>query len=130
MNLLPLSLCHLPFRRRSPFNVLNTLFLRYIRSPEHPGKYRVVQWLGRHVVPAEGVVAKVNPQLDTKLRGQLDQSIALSRAFPMPFEQMIQGSDSAPGRVALMNTINAIQYQGDSIAQVAKQFQVKITLEV
>jgi putative iron-regulated protein len=76
------------------------------------------------------LVAKVNPQLDTKLRGQLDQSIALSRAFPMPFEQMIQGSDSAPGRVALMNTINAIQDQGDSIAQVAKQFQVKITLEV
>ena len=76
------------------------------------------------------LVAKVNPQLDTKLHGQLDQSVALSRAFPMPFEQMIQGSDSAPGRVALKNTINAIQDQGDSIAQVAKQFQVKITLEV
>jgi putative iron-regulated protein len=75
------------------------------------------------------LVAKVNPQLDAKLRGQLDQSLALARAFPMPFELMIQGADSAPGRVAMMNTINAIQDQGDSIAQVAKQFQVKITLE-
>jgi putative iron-regulated protein len=75
------------------------------------------------------LVAKVNPQLDTKLRGQLDQSLALARAFPMPFEQLIQGADSAPGRVAMKNTINAIQDQGDTIAQVAKQFQVKITLE-
>jgi putative iron-regulated protein len=76
------------------------------------------------------LVAKVNPQLDAKLRSQLDQSLALARAFPMPFEQMIQGSDTAPGRVAMMNTINAVEDQGDSIAQVAKQFQVKITLEV
>jgi hypothetical protein len=30
----------------------------------------------------------------------------------------------------LMNAINAVEDQGDSIAQVAKQFQVKITLEV
>jgi putative iron-regulated protein len=76
------------------------------------------------------LVAKVDPQLDTKLRGQLDQSLSLARAFPVPFEQLIQGSDSAPGRMALMSTINAVEDQGDSIAQVATQFQVKITLEV
>jgi len=75
------------------------------------------------------LVAKVNPQLDTKLRSQFDQSIALARAFPVPFEQLILGADTAPGRVAMKSTIDAIQDQGDTIAQVAKQFQVKITLE-
>ncbi len=33
----------------------------YISGPEHRGKYRVVQWLGRHVVPARGVVGTVHP---------------------------------------------------------------------
>ena len=32
-----------------------------MRSPEHPGKYRFVQWLGRHAIPSEGLVAQVDP---------------------------------------------------------------------
>jgi putative iron-regulated protein len=76
------------------------------------------------------LVAKVNPQLDTKLRGQLDQSLTLARAFPTPFDQLILGADSAPGRQAMFAAMNAIEDQGESIAQVAKQFRVKITLEV
>jgi putative iron-regulated protein len=76
------------------------------------------------------LVAKVNPQLDTKLRGQLDESLRLARAFPVPFDQLILGADSAPGRQAMLAAMNAIEDQGESIAQVAKQFQVKITLEV
>jgi FkbM family methyltransferase len=47
--------------------VLNFLLLRYMRSPEHPGKYRVVQWLGRHVVSPEGIVVEVNPQVQLAL---------------------------------------------------------------
>lgn len=48
-------------------HVLNGLLLRYIRSPEHPGKYRVVQWLGRHVVPPDGVVTDVDPRVRLSL---------------------------------------------------------------
>jgi FkbM family methyltransferase len=47
--------------------VLNALLLRYIRSPEHPGKYRVVRWLGRHVVPPDGLVAEVDPRVQLSL---------------------------------------------------------------
>jgi hypothetical protein len=43
---------------------------------------------------------------------------------------LILGADSAPGRQAMLAAMNAIEDQGESIAQVAKQFQVKITLEV
>lgn len=38
-----------------------------MRLPEHPGKYRVVQWLGRHVAPAAGIVADVEPQVRLSL---------------------------------------------------------------
>ena len=47
--------------------MLNNLVLRYMRFPEHPGKYRVVQWLGRHVVPTSGIVTEVNPQVHLSL---------------------------------------------------------------
>jgi FkbM family methyltransferase len=47
--------------------VLSSLLLRYMRSPEHPGKYRVVQWLGRNVIPAQGIVAEVNPRVRLSL---------------------------------------------------------------
>lgn len=41
--------------------MFTALLLRYMRSPEHPGKYRAVRWLGRHVIPTEGLVAEVDP---------------------------------------------------------------------
>lgn len=69
MNLFPFPSSlypHLSSLPNSP-DVLNSLFLRYIRSPEHPGKYRVVQWLGRHVIPSAGIVAEVNPQVQMSL---------------------------------------------------------------
>jgi FkbM family methyltransferase len=47
--------------------VLSSLFLRYMRLPEHPGKYRVVQWLGRHVVPGDGIVTEVHPRVHLSL---------------------------------------------------------------
>ena len=58
-------------------SVLNGLLLRYIRSREHPGKYRVVQWLGRHVVPPDGVAAEVDPGVRLSLhpRDWLEYSI-------------------------------------------------------
>ena len=47
--------------------MFNELLLRYIRSPEHPGKYRFVRWLGRHAFPPEGIVAEVSPRVRLSL---------------------------------------------------------------
>jgi len=41
--------------------VLDQLLIRYLRSPEHPAKYRIAQWLGRWAFPPQGVVATVPP---------------------------------------------------------------------
>ena len=41
--------------------LLRRILLWYARGPEHPAKFRVLQWLGQHVFPHEGIVAKVPP---------------------------------------------------------------------
>jgi FkbM family methyltransferase len=38
-----------------------------MRLPEHPGKYRAVRWLGRHVIPSEGLVAEVDSHVRLSL---------------------------------------------------------------
>lgn len=43
--------------------MLNQLFLRYLRGPEHPAKLRMVRWLGRYAMPTAGVIAPVGPIL-------------------------------------------------------------------
>lgn len=37
------------------------LLKRYISAPDHPTKYRLVRWLGRHVASRGGIVASVHP---------------------------------------------------------------------
>ncbi len=39
--------------------MLDRLLCRYFRGPEHPGKLRVVRWLGRTAMPEAGIVAPV-----------------------------------------------------------------------
>jgi FkbM family methyltransferase len=48
------------------FSTLRTGLLRaYMRTSEHPTKYRMVRWLGRHVFPEQGILCRVYP--DTAL---------------------------------------------------------------
>jgi putative iron-regulated protein len=76
------------------------------------------------------LVKKVDPELDTKLTGQIQKSLQLSEALPAPFEDLIKGDDTAPGRIALTAALTSIEDQGDSIAEAATALGVKITLEV
>ncbi len=76
------------------------------------------------------LVKQVDPALDTKLRTQLDTSLALAQALPAPFEDLIVGVDTDPGRAALLATLTSIEDQGQSFAEVAQELGVKITLEV
>ena len=76
------------------------------------------------------LVAKVDPKLDSSLQAQMDTAVAKIEAFPAPFEQLIVGNDDAPGRVALLAALEALETQGKQIAKVAKVLGVKITLEV
>lgn len=47
--------------------ILSDLLVRYLRLPDHPAKYRLVRWLGRHVFPTEGVIAEVEPGVRLRL---------------------------------------------------------------
>lgn len=76
------------------------------------------------------LVAQVDPELDATLRDQIDASLALARDFPAPFEVLILGDDSAPGRQALLAAIEAIEDQGTTIQEAAAALGLKISLEV
>lgn len=47
--------------------MFSRLLLRYFRAPEHPGKLRVVRWLGERAVPAGGLLAPVRGGLSLYL---------------------------------------------------------------
>jgi putative iron-regulated protein len=76
------------------------------------------------------LVKAVDPALDEKLRGQIENSEQLAEALPAPFEELIVGADTAPGRMALEEALTSIEDQGDSIAEVANKLGVTITLDV
>jgi putative iron-regulated protein len=63
------------------------------------------------------LLARIDPALAGRLSREIEASVAASRAVPSPFDRAIQGTDAAPGRVAVRALINALRAQADSIAQ-------------
>lgn len=76
------------------------------------------------------VVAEADPDLDEKLRGELDASVGFAEGLQPPFDQLILGEDDAAGRVQLLELIESLQGQGDTIAEVASQLGYQISLEI
>jgi putative iron-regulated protein len=76
------------------------------------------------------LVAEADPELDTTLRQQLDNSVSLAEGFPTTFDQMIQAPDDDPARTALLEAIEALEAQGESIARAARALGVTINLEI
>jgi putative iron-regulated protein len=76
------------------------------------------------------VVAKVEPELDAALREALDANVAKAEALQAPFDQLILGDDSAPGRVALQALVSGLQDQGQSIAELAGALGYSVSLTV
>jgi putative iron-regulated protein len=76
------------------------------------------------------LVAEGDPELDTTLRQQLDNSVSLAEGFPTTFDQMIQAPDGDPARAALLEAIESLEAQGESIARAAQVLGVTINLEI
>src|SRR3546814_11283917 len=74
------------------------------------------------------VVAEVAPELDADLRQQLDANVDAAQALEGPFDQLILGDDSAPGRVALLDLIESLQAQGDTVAELASTLGYSIKI--
>src|SRR3546814_3528542 len=74
--------------------------------------------------------ADVAPELDADLRQQLDANVDATQSLEGPFDQLILGDDSAPGRVALLDLIESLQAPGDTVAELASTLGYSISLEI
>jgi putative iron-regulated protein len=72
------------------------------------------------------LLAGIDPALAGTLGRQIETSIAASRALPAPFDRAIQGTDTAPGRIAVKHLIAALRAQADSIAQAGAALGLKL----
>jgi putative iron-regulated protein len=75
------------------------------------------------------LVAAVDPELDGRLKTQLQQSVDLIKAVPGPFEAAIVGADDAPGRQALAAVIASLRAQGDLFAEAATALGLSIEVK-
>jgi putative iron-regulated protein len=76
------------------------------------------------------VVGEADADLDEQLRTQMDENVERAEALEGPFDQLIVGDDEAPGRQALLELIEGLQQQGDTIAEVASAYGYQISLEI
>lgn len=68
--------------------------------------------------------------LADKMKQQLEASVAAIEAIPEPFDQAIKGDDSSDGRKKVKAAIDALQAQAQTIAQIAKLFDITISTEL
>ncbi|CAN5475683.1 hypothetical protein BH23VER1_BH23VER1_21560 [soil metagenome] len=51
----------------------------------------------------------IDPELERELDAAMASAMAAVRAIPAPFDQAVLGEDSAPGRVAILAAIGALE---------------------
>jgi putative iron-regulated protein len=75
------------------------------------------------------LLEKVDPKLAADMRQQLEAGVAALKTIPPPFDQAILGDDSAPGRVAIKKSLDALQLQTASIAKAAAVLHIRLNLK-
>lgn len=84
---------------------------------------------GKRVVDGPGLceaIAARDAALATRLQAELKQSLRELRAIPSPFDQAIQGSDSAAGRRSVWRAIKAVEQQAATLAEVASSYDLRV----
>lgn len=76
------------------------------------------------------LVAKEDGELAKRLRSQMDATLAKAEAFPATFETMLAADEDSAEHKALADSITAIEQQGETLADVAKELDVKVGFEV
>lgn len=76
------------------------------------------------------LIAEADQGLADRLSDEMTTSIENAEAIPVPFDQhLVDGvSDEDPGRVAIMETIIALETQADSIVEAADLLDIEINL--
>jgi FkbM family methyltransferase len=83
----------------------------YLRGPEHPTKYRVVQWLGRHAMPEHGIRARAHPDLalDLHPRDWIEYLLLRGERYE-PLTLAFLAANLRPGDAALLAGVNFGQH--------------------
>ena len=75
------------------------------------------------------LVHAANPDIDADLQTMIQASIDAIDAIPKPFEAAIIGADSSPGRVAILEALNALSAQGDKFGEAAAALGLTIQVD-
>lgn len=73
------------------------------------------------------LVALADADLAAKMDGLADAALASTQGIPVPFDQAIVQSDQRP---LVLDSVNALQDQGDSFAQVASALELQINTDL
>ena len=63
----------------------------------------------------------LKPDLAGRLASKIEESVAAAKAIPVPFDQAILGEDDAPGRQAILHTIETLEQQAELLVALAKE---------
>jgi putative iron-regulated protein len=103
--------------------------LDYQRDLEGIQAMYLGDYAGKDGPGIDTLVAAVDPELDARLKAQLQKSVDLIKAVPGPFEEAIIGTDDAPGRQALAAVIASLRAQGDMFAEAATALGLSIEVK-
>lgn len=87
------------------------------------GEYRRLDGTTLSGTGLQALVARADPALDSELGTLLDGSVAQAEGLPVPFDQAIIHADSRPQILAL---VNALQDQGDKLAEIGSALGLTI----
>lgn len=83
----------------------------YVRTPEHPMKYRIVQWLGRHGFPERGILTVAHPGLQFRLhpRDWIEYRLLSGEAYE-PLTLAFLSANLRSGDTAVLAGVNFGQH--------------------
>lgn len=77
----------------------------------------------------DDIVKAKDPALDTEMKERIAAAKAAIDAIPKPFDQAIQGDDTAEGRVKIKAAIDALKAQTDTITKIAEVLGVTVNIQ-
>lgn len=77
----------------------------------------------------DDIVKAKDPALDAEMKERIAAAKAAIEAIPKPFDQAIQGDDTADGRVKIKAAIDALKAQTNTITKIAEVLGVTVNIE-
>jgi putative iron-regulated protein len=76
-----------------------------------------------------GLVARLDPDLDARVRADLQAAVDAISAIPPPFDVAVAAPDGDPAREAVVSAVAALRAATDAIVAVADRLEIQLNLE-